>query len=56
MLSVYDYYFYFSFNYWKSVKRDKSCFSFALKMAADFYSRDIFMKKYGATPSNLTRL
>ena len=26
------------------------------KMAADFYSRDIFMTKYGATPSNLTRL
>ena len=25
-------------------------------MAADFYSRDTFMTKYGATPSNLTRL
>ena len=56
MLSVYEYYFSFSFNYLKSVKHDKSCFSFALQMAADFYSPDIFMTKYGATPSNLTRL
>ena len=25
-------------------------------MAADFYSRDIFMTNYGATPSNFPRL